>query len=87
MRATLHCPDNHSSSPGPNGLLILLQFAGVGPEQAERSSGNAAKQVLPTPELPMPELRRQGSLVTGLQEDQRRPTGTLFQLNPRKHGR
>jgi hypothetical protein len=30
----------------------------VGREQAERSSGNAAKQT-----VPMPELRRQGSLL------------------------
>jgi hypothetical protein len=37
---------------------MFLQFTGVGREQAERSSGNAAKQA-----VPMPELRRQGSLL------------------------
>jgi hypothetical protein len=39
-------------------LLIFLQFAGVGREQAERCSGNIVKQA-----LPMSELRRQGSLL------------------------
>ena len=34
------------------------EFAGVGREQAERRSGNATKQA-----VPMPELRRQGSLL------------------------
>ena len=38
-------------------LLIFLKFAGVGREKAGRSSGDAAKQA-----VPMPELRRQGSL-------------------------
>jgi hypothetical protein len=41
-----------------DGPLNFAQFAGVGREQAERSSGNAAKQA-----VPMPELRRQGSLL------------------------
>jgi hypothetical protein len=38
--------------------LTLLRFAGVGREQAERSSGIAAKQA-----VSIPELRRQGSLL------------------------
>jgi hypothetical protein len=37
-----------------------LTLAGVGREQAERSSGNAAKPVYPGA---FPELRRQGSLL------------------------
>jgi hypothetical protein len=43
---------------GLSSLSIFWQFAGVGREQVERSSGNAAKQV-----VRMPELRRQGSLL------------------------
>jgi hypothetical protein len=44
--------------PWLRSLSIFSQFAGVGREQAERSSGNAAKQA----GVPMPELRR-GSLL------------------------
>jgi hypothetical protein len=43
--------------PGVGCVLILLHFAGVGREHAERSSGNAVEQA-----GPMPELRRQGCL-------------------------
>jgi hypothetical protein len=48
--------------------LIFLQFAGVGCEQAERGSGNAARQA-----VPMPELRRQGSLFPNYKNINRRP--------------
>jgi hypothetical protein len=63
--------------------LMFLQFASVGHEQAERSSGNAAKQA-----VLMPELRRHGSLLPAYKKINRllRTTGS-YASDPTGPGR
>jgi hypothetical protein len=64
-----HEPCQLQAAICPISLLVFWQFAGAGREQAERSSGKAAKQA-----VPMPERRRQGS---SLPADKKINTATL----------